>query len=265
MPRLSRLAGCFLLALLAFALVPGAGAQEELSYAEYRAIAQVAITQYHCAMFEPLQGEPGMYLALGDKFGKVNVFRLNGGQDHDRVWASRQLDGNPEEVLVGDLDGDGLDDSLICRTLRRLYIFDLTNDFYESYESQPNDFQTIYAFTVANVDEDPQLEIVLAADSKIHYIDGLSYGREWTSLDNYEPVRIRCGDVDGDGRMELVLNTGHVLDSGTGAVEWSDQVFADRFELLDIDGDGVLEVLTEGPGQPLRVWDVDFKAEKRFQ
>ena len=37
--------------------------------------------------------------------------------------------------------------------------------------------------------------------------------------------------------VELVLNTGHVLDSGTGAVEWSDQVFGERFELLDFDGD----------------------------
>ncbi len=53
--------------------------------------------------------------------------------------------------------------------------------------------------------------------------------------------------------------------SGTGEVEWSDQVFGVRLELLDFDGDGILEVVTEGEGTPLRVWDVDFKSEKRFQ
>ena len=253
------------LLFLSLLVAAGAGAQEELSFDEYRAIAQTANTLHHCAMFEPVEGEPGMYLAIGDKFGKVNVYRLNHGTDHDRVWASRQLDGSPEEVLVADLDGDGLDDSLICRTARRLYVFDLNNDYYISYESQPNDFQSISAFTVADVDDDPQKEIVVNADDKIHYVDGLSFGREWTSLDNYTVIRIRCGDVAGDGRVELVLNTGHVLDSGTGGVEWSDQVFGERLELLDFDGDGILEILTEGPGQPLRVWDADFRAEKRFQ
>jgi len=262
MHRLRLLAGLMVVALL----VPGiVRAQEELSFDEYQAIGQTAITLHHCAMFEPVEGEPGMLLVIGDKFGKVNVYRLNGGTDHDRVWASRQLDGSPEEVLVADLDNDGLDDHILCRTPRRLYAFALDNDYHNSYESQPNDYQSILAFTVANVDDDPQKEIVVVADGKIHYVDGLSYGREWTSLDNYEAVRIRCGDVDGDGRVELVLHTGKVLDAGTGQVEWSDQVFGARFELLDFDGDGILEILTEGPGQPLRVWDVDFRSEKRFQ
>ena len=240
-------------------------AQEELTYVEYQAISQTAITLHHCAMFEPVEGEPGMLLVIGDKFGKINVFRLNGGTDHDRIWASQQLDGNVEEVLVADLDNDGLDDHIVCWTPRRLYAFDLENDFYLSFESQPNDYRLIQACTIANVDEDPQKEIVINADRKIHYVDGLSFSREWTSLNNYEAVRIRCGDVDGDDRVELVLNTGQVLDSGTGEVEWEDQVFGVRLELLDIDGDGIPEILTEGPGGPLRVWDADFRAEKRFQ
>ena len=257
----------FVLPALAVAIVMAgaASAQEELTYGDYRAIAQAAITLDHCAMFEPLEGDPGMLLAIGDKFGKVNVFRLNAGTARERVWASRQLDGNPEEVLVGDLNGDGLDDHLVCRTATRVYAFDLEQDYYNAYESQPNDFQQVRAFTIANVDEDPQAEIVVMADRKIHYIDGLGFTKEWTSLDNYEGTRLRCGDVDGDGRVELVLNTGQVLDSGTGQVEWSDQVFGSRLELLDIDGDGIPEVLTEGDGTPLRVLDVDYKAEKRFQ
>lgn len=262
MHRMRPLAGLMLVMLVVAGV---AGAQEELSYDGYRAISQTAITLHHCAMFEPVDGEPGMNLVIGDKFGKINVYRLNGGADHDRVWASRQLDGSPAEVLVADLDSDGLDDSIVCRTPGKLYVFDLNNAYYNSYESQPNDFQSILSFTVANVDEDPQKEIVINADNKIHYVDGLSFGREWTSLDNYQAVRIRCGDVDGDGRAELVLNTGQVLDSGTGRVEWSDQVFGEGLELLDFDGDGILEILSEGPGQPLRVWDADFRAEKRFQ
>lgn len=253
------------LVLAVFLLPAAASAQEELTYAEYRTIAQADFTLWHCAMFEPLDGETGLNLVIGDKFGKINVFRLNHGKQHERVWLSRQLDGNVEEVLVSDLDGDGLDDAIVCRTLRRLYVFDLTNNYFNSHESQPNDFQATRAFTVANVDQDRASEIVLCADNKLHYIDGVTFNREWTSLNDYEATRIRCGDVDGDDSVEIVLNTGQVLDSGTGAVEWEDEVFGTRLELLDIDGDGILEVLTEGDGTPLRVFDVDFKAEKRFQ
>ncbi len=252
----------FVVLLLVAAAVP---AQDELSYAEYRAIARTATNLHHCAMFEPLDGESGMHLVIGDKFGKLNVYRLNPGGEHERVWTSRQLEGSPEEVLVADFNADGFDDHILCRTPGRLYAWDLDGDYHNSYESQPNDFREIRAFTVANVDEDPALEIVLIADGKIHYVDGLTYTKEWTSLDNFEAGRMRCGDVDGDNRAEIVLDTGQVLDSGTGDVEWSGEVFGERLELLDFDGDGILEILTESDGTQLRVWDADHKREKRFQ
>ena len=256
-----------LLALLLAVLVSPSFAQTqgELTYAEYRAVLRTAEQLQRCAVFEPLDGQPGLNLVLGDRFGRVNVIYLREGGRHERVWVSKQLDGNPEEVLAADLNGDGLDDHIICRTARRLYAWNLDADFFQSYESQPNDFQSIRAMTVANMDDDPASEIVVAADDKIHYIDGATFARKWTSLRNYTATRIRCGDVDGDGRVEIVLNTGQVLDGGTGDVKWEDQVFGARFELLDLDGDGLLEILTESDGAPLRVFDVDYKAEKRFQ
>ena len=100
---------------------------------------------------------------------------------------------------------------------------------------------------------------------KLHYVDGRTFSRDWTSINEYEATRMVCGDVDGDERNEIVLNTGQVIDSASGEVEWEDQVFGNRVELLDIDGDGILEVLTESDGLPLRVWDVDYRSEKRFQ
>jgi hypothetical protein len=263
--RHARTAASLSLAVLLLASAGPAAGQEELTYREYDAIAQTARNLLHCAMFEPLGGEVGMHLVIADRYGKLNVFRLNGGEAHERVWVSRQLDGNAEEVLAADLDGDGLDDHLVARTTRRLYAFDLESDYYLAYESQPNDFQAIRAFTVADVDDDPALEIVVNADQKIHYVDGDSFSREWTSLNNYEATRLRCGDVDGDGRAELVLNTGQVLDASTGDVEWEEEAFGARLELLDFDADGILEVLTEGDGTPLRVWDIDYRNEKRFQ
>jgi hypothetical protein len=249
--------------VLLLLLAVSAVAQTELSYEEYRAIARAAIQLEHCAMFEPLDGEVGLHVVVGDRFGKLNVYHYAPGGQRERIWTSRQLDGAPEEVLVADLDGDQLDDHLICRTARRVYAFKL-DDFFNSFESQPNDYTEIRAFAVGNVDGDPALEIVINADDKLHYVDGVSFTREFTSLNDYQATRIRCGDVTGDGQADIVLNTGQVVDASTGDVIWQDEVFGSRLELLDLDGDGTLEVMTEGEGTPLKVWDVDFRQEKRF-
>jgi len=255
---------CLVSALVLLAPV-AAVAQDELTYDEYDAIAQTAHRLKHVDMYEPVEGEPGMNLVIGDKFGQIDVFYLQPGGESERVWKSRQLAGSAREVLCEDLDGDGLDDSIICRTdSGRLYVWAM-DGFQLLFESLSNDYQTIHAFTVANVDDDEAREIILNADRKIHYVDGRTFSRDWTSLNEYEATRMVCGDVDGDDRNEIVLNTGQVIDSASGEVEWSDEVFGSRVELLDIDGDGILEILTESDGLPLRVWDVDYRSEKRFQ
>jgi hypothetical protein len=257
-----------LILLVAFAMAVPAGhaiAQPaELTYAEYRRIAETTLRLKHTAMYEPLDGEQGMNVVVGDRFGQINVYHLEPGTGSNRLWKSRTLAGPIEEVLVGDLDGDGLDDSILARTAAQIYVFKM-DGFQMAFESLTNDYRQIHSFTIANVDQDPATEIVLNADQKIHYIDGVTFSRDWSSLQNYEATRILVGEVDGDGRPELVLNTGQILDSASGAVKWEDEVFGSRLELLDFDGDGIMEVLTESDGLPLKVYDIDYRSEKRFQ
>ncbi len=252
----SMLAGS-LLALPTFA--------QELSYEQYRTMSWAADRLDHLTKFEPIHGETGMFLALGERFGTVLVFKYtpNGGE---RVWKSNQLGGIPEELLVADLDGDGLDDSLICRTTdARIYVWSL-EDYNLIWESLSGDFQTISCFTVANVDDDESSEIVMVANGKVIYVDGVTFNRDFTSMNDYQGTMIRCGDVDGDGRVEIVLNSGKVIDSRSGDVEWEEEAFLERIELLDIDADGMPEVLTETFfGGPIKVYDMDYGNEVRFQ
>jgi hypothetical protein len=235
----------------------------ELDDHDYQAVYAAADWFDHLAVLPPPDGSVGLYLVFGDRFGLVRIYHLTHGASRD-VWKSKQLDGVVEEVLVSDLDRDGGDEIIARTTGGMVYVWN-GGDLRPRYESLKTDFTRLHSLTIGNVDDDPALELIVNADSRIHYIDGRTFIREWTSLNEFEATRMACGDVDGDRKNEIVLNTGQVLDARTGEVEWADEVFGSRLVLLDIDGDGILEVLTESDGAALRIYDVDLRKEKHLQ
>ncbi len=240
-------------------------AEGELSYTQYRTLSWAADRINHVAKFEPIHGEAGMFFAIGERFGTVQVAKMD-GQGVSRVWKSIQLSGIPDEVITADLDGDGLEDSILCRTSNgKVYVWAM-DGYALLWESLPSEYNTVSCFTTANMDDDQANEIVMVADNKIVYVDGATFTKNFTSIQEYSATQVRCGDVDGDGRVEIVLNTGQVVDSVSGDVEWEDEPFFGKIELLDIDGDGMPEILTENPGNgPLKVFDADYRSEVRFQ
>lgn len=264
-----RMAWTTLLVLMAVNIlmaVPGAAvAQGELNYEQYRALNWAAARLDHVAAFEPTHGEEGMYTALAERFGTVIVIK-HSARGAERVWKSNQLSGIPDEVMVADLNGDSLEDAIICRTnAGKVYVWSM-EDYTLIWESLPSEYRLISCFTSANMDDDQANELVLLADGKIVYIDGETFNKDWTSLNDFSATIMRCGDVDGDGRVEIVLNSGKVLDSATGGIEWEEEAFYTYLELLDIDGDGMPEVLTEnGISGPVKVYDMDYGNEVRFR
>lgn len=247
------------------ALTCSALAQSELSYRQYRDLSRVSEGLDHVVQFEPLQGETGMFYAVAERFGTVQVVKMD-GRGSRTIWKSNQLAGIPEEVLVADLSGDGLDDALLCRTSgARVYAWAL-DGFSPLWESLSGEYSQVSCFTAANVDEDPAAEIVMIANGRLVYVDGSTFTKQFTSIAEYAATEIRCGDVDGDGRADVVLNSGKVVDARSGDVKWEDEPFFGRIELLDLDGNGVVEVLTENPGGgPLKVFDIGGRREIRFQ
>ncbi len=234
-----------------------------LSYDAYRIALRAADRLDHIVAIDTREDDFGPYIALGDRFGLVRVYYLT-GDGSEEIWSSKQLDGIVREVIAPDLDGDGKDELIAWTSSAMIYVWS-AHDLKLRYETLPNDFTQITCLTAANVDDDPQWEIIVNADSHLYYLDGKTFNREWTSLREYQGTRIAVGDVDGDRNPELVLNTGQVIDSRTGDIKWEDQVFGTRIELVDIDGDGLPEVLTESDGLPLKIYDVDHRQEKHLQ
>jgi hypothetical protein len=146
---------------------------------------------------------------------------------------------------------------------------------------------------VANIDDDPQMELVFCAEraedvagyrsrattadeaerqrevelARLHFFDCKNEFVEWESETGLHGRNIAIGDLDDDGNLEVVLNSGFVVDAVFRTVEWRHSAgFGDKIGFADIDGDGIPELVgefrsTTRPRRALRFFDVDLKSE----
>lgn len=194
----------------------------------------------------------------GDRKGVVHFVLYDTGKLREK-WRSFPLDGQVKEVFGRDLNRDGVPEIIASTTKARIYVWETTT-FKVLWESVEEKFTAIQAMTIADMDRDPALEIVVCADNKIAYYDGIEFFREKEGRDPVDPAVLLVADVDGDLVNEIVTNDGYVLDSSTLNIEWATDGFGYPLSLFDIDNDGVLEILGELGGSVV-VWDAEDQRE----
>jgi hypothetical protein len=252
---------------------------------------------------EIIQGVGSTFIA--NQPGGVVVFNTNGsvrcrwaGVDNMRVWGMiASPDGYPEGVFstpaVGDVDGDGFPDMVFGGW--DSYIHVLNRDCQETVPRFFNDDTIWSSPSLYDIDGDGRMEIFIGGDSHSgpseYWPGGMVRALDWrggalVQLWKQRPTEVvhsslAIGDIDGDGRLEVVHGAGdfyrtadsnkvfawHVEDGSpvagwpqsTGGVTWSSPTLA------DLTGDGVPEVVIgsrdhhvhawRGNGQKL--WEVD--------
>ncbi len=235
-----------------------ARAQSQLDYWQVLALDRVAFRMKTVALM-PATDEPGQIMVYGDRYGYLRANQVTGDGSVE-IWRSRTLDGEVWEVMVEDLDGDGRVE-ILCRTQGgRLYVFDDT--FNPKWENLREDYQEISAMAIANMDDDPAYELVILGDGHIDYIDGKDFTRQFRSTQTYSASEIAVGNVDSDANLEIVLNTGLVLDGTRLEPKWSTDDFGTIIELLDIDGDGIQEILGYDDNGKMKIYEADQQQEK---
>lgn len=108
---------------------------------------------------------------------------------------------------------------------------------------------------VANIDHDPQPEIVFATSKALVILDGLTKQQEF--LLDFPAISLELADLDEDQALEVIVSSNRgwivVIDGASHAIEFSQEIF-DRasisyLEIDDFNGDGELEWLFVAYGQ----------------
>lgn len=207
----------------------------------------------------PLDASPGQRMVYADRYGFLRVVRITDSRTTEE-WRSRRLEGGAAfEVLVEDLDGDGRVEIIARNQGSRIYVY--SDDYSLRWESLPEDYRNVTAMALANVDNDPAYEIIVLSDGLLDYIDGQGFNREFQSTQSYQATEMAVGNVDSDSELEIVLNTGTVLDVARAEPEWQTDPFGDIIELLDIDGDGIQEILAYNLNQLTVIYEADQRQE----
>jgi hypothetical protein len=171
-------------------------------------------------------------------------------------WESPALGSRATSMFVTDLYGDGKQKIVVSTIGGRVLIYDLA-----SYQLEWENLQLRYVridfMAPANLDNDPQQEVVIIADDRLHIFDGYNRNIQWSSTTTMVASFLVIGNVDDDPQHEIVLNTGKVVDGRFYNIQFqTEKAFGDRIELLDITGDGYNDVVGEFSDRSLRVFDV---------
>ncbi len=217
----------------------------------------------------PSGDEATLRVVYGDAGGSLNVVRYVDGRGYEE-WKSEPLGSAVLGVFVEDVDADG-EFEIVAYTFTRIVLYS-ADDYSFIWQIQ----QDITHVAIANVDDDPQLELVYLVKSlshsemHIHVYDCLEQYEQGISdvipKESIHAQSMVIADFDDDYGLEVVLNTGVVVDLDTLIMEWYfADGFGDRLGYLDIDGDGVLELIGEVNGlhhsRYLRIFNVDIQSE----
>ena len=243
-----------LLALVASAVLTVHGT----SFSEGTTVEEILAIADHYRLFVLIeQPDEPLRFAYADDGNHVHVYVVKKDRP-EMEWETTTMGSTIRELFVADLDGDGDEAIIIATAGGRIVAYDA--ETYElDGENYQEPFDVISAMTLYNLDDDPQLEIILLADGLLHVYDGKSIAVQWRSQERFSASEVVVANVDDDEQVEIILNTGPIIDSRFYTVEPNkigSGGYGVRLKLQDLNGDGIPEIIGETPGFPLRIYDV---------
>jgi hypothetical protein len=192
-------------------------------------------------------------IAVGTESGYLHVMSF-GPSGLRLEWQSPYLGAPVRGVLVRDFRGVGFSEILAYTAAGRIIAMDM-GDYSVVRENAAFDMSEISHVVAIQLDDDPALELLACGGNRFAVYDGATFFTEWQSPGAVPGDWLAVGDVDGDRVLEVVLNSGYVLDAKFFRIENTLGYLGERIEILDIDGDGVDEIFAESEDGSVTVYD----------
>jgi hypothetical protein len=221
---------------------------------------QDAFGRFPFARVIPLDNGNAWGMIYADVYGKIYIKRAT-NRGWKREFEITNLGAKVKKYDILDVENDGVLELVIATMAGGILIYSL-DDYTNTWENIEDDFSSIEAFDVANVDSDPQLEFIVLANGTLYIIDSLDKSRQWISERKFIATELIVANVDKDEQMEIILNTGIVIDTKFYVIdlEW-DKPFGERISTFDFNNDGIPEVIGEFSDYSLRIFDVYSQRE----
>jgi hypothetical protein len=221
---------------------------------------QEVFCRFPFAQVIPLDSIGGWGLIYADVYGKLHILKST-PKGWKLEWELTNLGAKIRKFFIRDLDADGFKEIIIATVDGRILVYSI-GTYQNIWENLEDNFSSLQAIEVANVDEDPQLELIFIADGRIQLVDGISKNKQVVSQRIFDATEIIVGNVDKDPQPEVILNSGIILDSRFYNVEFVwDKPFGDRIMLFDMNNDGIPEIVGEFADYSLRIYDVYARRE----
>lgn len=217
--------------------------------------------------------QPAFGLAFGDvdRDGRIDIvsgkyFYRNPGGDLAGSWSRTTFPVDADAMLVVDVDGDGQKD-VIAQALPAVYWLKPDADasrwsYREIARLTPTGHVNSQGYRPARITPDsPRPEIVFTTGDGVWYIGipddptTVAWPTVKVASDTSEDL-LAVGDIDGDGLDDVVASdagNGKTIywfrNPGNGAGDWTRRTvgevadWADRAEIVDVDGDGRRDVV----------------------
>ncbi|MBN1292698.1 MAG: hypothetical protein JXB48_12730 [Candidatus Latescibacteria bacterium] len=206
-------------------------------------------------------------MVYGEERGYLRLLEADNDGKFREAWKSPPMNSPVRELFVDDIDKDGETEIVAYTNDGNIFIYGYKSHDLK-YRTPENTYTGISCMVLGNIDDDPQLELIFIASQpgqpgNLIQFDPKSQFEEWRSSQEYQASDMIIGNVDKDDEVEIIMNTGEILSSKFKNVKWkSDIVLGDRLYLIDLDNDGILELVTEYDQSYIRIIDVDERREK---
>ena len=203
----------------------------------------------------------------GDDYygGIVSIFNA---KTHELKWQTGEYffgftGGYIYNCVISDIDNDGVNEIVVAsgEVAGTIYVIDGNNDSMKTYhEYSYENINPFSALAIDDVDNDGKKEIIAGTRENTYVIDPSDFSIKWASpvlSNSYYPVTVKTGIIDKKPGKAIVICQGfiYVFNGLTHDTWHSVDSNYTNFDLYDINGDGLKEIIASTDDGYLRIID----------